>query len=176
MKGVAMTKIMNRGFKSITPEIPTPPSLRLYMIWGEDKIRKMVRYHHNLLRLSDLDNFLPNDEERFEHATLKTADFFVDVLSNGRFSKTQYGFPAQKMRYFQITVDEHARDVWLEMYKKAIKDMKMPSECIEDFWNWIEPLSLWMINRRTMAQVPRYPYKDIWIDFVDMKLFGSCSA
>lgn len=170
-----MTQIMNRELKSIIPEIPPLPSLHLYMQWGEDKIRKMVRYHHYLLRLGDIENFLSYNHEEFEHATSKTADFFVDVLSRGKFSKTLYGYPAIKMRYFQITVDEHARDVWLESYKKAIIDMKMPSECIEDFWDWIEPLSLWMVNRRTLSEIPRYPYKDIWTDFIDFKQLSRCS-
>ena len=169
-----MTQIMNRPIKSITPEMPLLPSLRLYKYWGEAKIRQMVRYHHYLLRLSIIDNFLPEDNLQFEYATAKTADFFVDVLSNGRFTKSIYGYPALKMRYFQITIDEHARDVWLDTYKKAIIDMRMPSECIEDFWNWIESLSLWMINRRTMSQTPRYPYHEIWTDFVDFKQMYRC--
>lgn len=153
----------------ITPENPPLPSIHLYMKWGEEKIRQMVRYHHYLLRLSDIENFLPIDEQAFENATRKTANFFVDILSRGKFSQSTFGYPVIKMRYFQITVDEYARDIWLESYKKAINDMNMPSECIEDFWNWIEPLSIWMINRRTQREVTRYPYRDVWTDFVDFK-------
>jgi len=171
-----MTQIMNKERATGTAlEVPPLPSFHLYMKWGEDKIRKMVRYHHNLLRLSDIDNFLPNDYEQFEHATRKTADFFVDALSRGGSVQALYGYPALKMRYFQITVDEHARDVWLQMYKKAIMDMKMPSEFIEDFWNWIESLSLWMVNRPTKCNLPRYPYKDIWTDFVEFRPLNRCS-
>lgn len=170
-----MTQIMNNGHKGSVLEMPPLPSFQLYMKWGEEKIRKLVRYHHNLLRLSDIENFLPSDQGQFEHATQKTADFFVDVLSRRVSSQNLFGYPALKMRYFQITVDEHARDVWLEMYKRAIIDMKMPSECIEEFWNWIEPLSLWMINHRTLAVVPRYPYHEIWTDLVEFTQLHRCS-
>lgn len=170
-----MTKIMNKDIESIPHEILPLPSINLYITWGEEKIRQMVRYHHYLLRLSKIDNFLSHDPAQFDHATAKTADYFVDVLSRGKFSNASYPYPALKLRYFQITIDEYARDIWLEMYKKAIIDMKMPSECIEGFWNWIEPLSLWMVNRRTLSEIPRYPYKDIWIDFIDFKQLSRCS-
>jgi len=170
-----MTKIMNKSFQMTALESFPLPSIRLYMLWGEVKIRQMVRHHHYLLRLGDIENFLPNDNDKFEHATRKTADFFVDILSKGKFSTLTYPYPSLKMRYFQITVDEYARDVWLDAYKKAILDMKMPSECIEDFWNWIEQLSIWMVNRRTQPEITRYPYKDVWMDFVDFKQMGRCS-
>ena len=157
------------------PEVPLP-SHRLFMLWGSDKIRKMVRYHHNLLRLSEAGDLLPSDEDTFEFATTKTADFFVEMLSRGRFSPPLIGYPALRMRYFQMTVDEQARDIWLATYKKVIKDMSMPSECIEEFWNWIEPLSVWMINRRTSkAPVERYPYGSIWTDLADFTLLDRCS-
>lgn len=123
---------------------------------------------------SALEHFLPEEEAQFEHATQKTADFFVDVLSGGISLQELLGYPALKMRFFQITVDETARDVWLEMYKKVIIDMNMPSECIEEFWNWIEPLSLWMINHQTMPQIPRYPYQEIWTDLVEFSQCRRC--
>lgn len=169
-----MTQIMNRENDNRPTQTVPMPSSKLFIKWGEEKIRKMVRYHHNLLRLSDIEHFLPEEEARFEHATQKTADFFVEVLSCKISSHDLFGYPALKMRFFQITVDETARDIWLQMYKKAIVDMNMPSECIEDFWNWIEPLSLWMINRQTMNEVPRYPYHEIWTDLVEFTRRRRC--
>ncbi|MDD5051359.1 MAG: globin [Sulfuricurvum sp.] len=160
--------------ESMYPEV-LYPSHRLYMIWGADKIRQMVRYHHNLLRLCGIENFLPFEDDLFEFATKKTADFFVDILSRGKYSLPIVGCPSLRMRYFQITVDEKAREVWLAMYKKAINDLSMPSECIEEFWNWIEPLSIWMINRRNFSiEITRYPYSSIWTDFVDFKYLSRC--
>ncbi|MGD9968937.1 MAG: globin [Sulfuricurvum sp.] len=153
----------------VNPVVPFP-SVQLYLRWGEEKIRQLVRYHHCLLRLSDIPGFLPDDQKKFEIATEKTADFFVEVLSRGRFSKPIIGYPALKMRYFRITVDEYAREVWLHLYRQAVIDMKMPSDCIEDFWNWIEPLSIWMINRKTGASIRRYPYSDIWTELVEWKV------
>lgn len=152
----------------IYPEVPQP-SVRLYMMWGEEKIRKLVRYHHHLLRLGELEHLLPEENGRFEYVTGKTADYFIDSLSKGKFYRPHFIHPAVKFRFFQMTFDEYVRDIWLDAYKKAIMDMKMPSECIEEFWNWIETLSLYMINRRTKKIPERYPYQSVWTDFVEFQ-------
>ncbi|MCX6062303.1 MAG: globin [Campylobacterales bacterium] len=166
----------NHCINRIFPEVPLP-SNRLYELWGEDKIRQMVRYHHNLLRLSEIDDFLPFENYAFEFVTVKTANFFVDILKRDDMSPIPVGYPTLQMRHFQITVDEHAREVWLRMYKKVIQDMSMPSECIENFWNWIEPFSIRMINRQTTdCEIIRYPYEPLWTDFVEFKHLYRCSS
>ena len=139
------------------------PSNRLYLSWGEDNIRKMVRYHHLLLRSSSIGNMFSKDDAKFDFATLKTADFFVEALGGGNVYSSIQGHPALRMRHFQITIDEKAREIWLRMYKKTIDDFSMPREFIEEFWNWIEPLSIRMINRRTtVMDIPRFFYSEMF--------------
>lgn len=135
------------------------PSNQLFLSWGEENIRKMVAYHHNLLRKSAIGDLFPKDNAKFEFATAKTADFFVEALGGGKEFSSKYGHPALRMRHFQMTIDEKAREIWLMMYKKTIKDVKMPDEFVEEFWNWIEALSIRMINRRTnVYDIPRFFY------------------
>ena len=139
------------------------PSNKLYFSWGEENIRKMVIYHHMLLRKSSIGNLFPKDNVKFEFATNKTADFFVEALGGGNIYSAIHGHPALRMRHFQMTIDEKAREIWLIMYKKTIKDLAMPREFIEEFWNWIEPLSIRMINRRTtVMDIPRFFYSDMF--------------
>ena len=139
------------------------PSNKLYLQWGEDNIRKMVLYHHTLLRKSSVGNLFPKDHTKFEFATNKTADFFIEALGGGKIYSAIHGHPALRMRHFQMTVDEKAREIWLMMYKKSIKDLEMPQECREEFWNWIEPLSIRMINRRTTVEkIERFYYSEMF--------------
>lgn len=146
----------------IYPEVPFP-SPRLYRTWGAENIRNMVRYHHGLLRKSAIGHLFPSDETMFTFATEKTADFFVEALGGDKAYTPVHGHPALRMRHFHITIDEKRREIWLMMYKKTINDLGMPSECIEEFWNWIEPLSIRMINRRTtVAPIDRHFYDSIW--------------
>ena len=150
------------------------PSVRLYMVWGSVKIRSLVRYHHNLLRLSGAEEFFPCEEEAFEAVTRKTADYFVEILSKGKFSPASHGFASVAVHRLYRDFDESKREIWLEMYKKAIKEMHMPSECIEDFWNWIEPLSVLMLKRNSQRQIRRYPYTSVWTDFVEFTQRHRC--
>lgn len=146
----------------VYPEVPFP-SILLYQQWGEDNIRKMVRYHHGLLRKSAIGDLFPSDDTMFAFATEKTADFFVEALGGEKHYTPVHGHPALRMRHFHITIDEKGREIWLMMYKKTINDLGMPKERIEEFWNWIEPLSIRMINRRTtVAPIERHPYSSVW--------------
>lgn len=147
----------------IYPEVPFP-TIALYRTWGEKNIRSMVRYHHGLLRKSAIGDLFPSDDALFAFATEKTVDFFIEALGGDKAYTPVHGHPALRMRHFHITIDEKGREIWLMMYKKTINDLKMPSECIEEFWNWIEPLSIRMINRRTtVTPIERHPYASIWL-------------
>jgi hemoglobin len=146
----------------VYPEVPFPDTC-LYLTWGEENIRKMVRYHHGLLRKSAIGNLFPADDAMFTFATEKTADFFVEALGGEKGYTPVHGHPALRMRHFHITIDEKGREIWLMMYKKTINDLQMPNKCIEKFWNWIEPLSIRMINRRTtVSPIERHLSADIW--------------
>jgi len=152
----------------VYPEVPFPTDA-LYKGWGEANIRAMVRYHHALLRKSVIGSLFPADDAAFAFATEKTADFFVEALGGEKAYTPIHGHPALRMRHFHITIDEKGREIWLMMYKKTINDLKMPPEYIEEFWNWIEPLSIRMINRRTtVADIERHPYGSIWMKSVSI--------
>lgn len=146
----------------VYPEVPFPTD-SLIRVWGADNIRMMVHYHHDLLRKSAIGDLFPADDEMFRFTTEKTADFFVEALGGEKGYTPLHGHPALRMRHFHVTIDEKGREIWLMMYKKTINDLGMPNECIEEFWNWIEPLSIRMINRRTtIAPIERRPYNAIW--------------
>jgi hemoglobin len=56
------------------------------------------------------------------------------------------------------------------MYKKTLKETGFPQEHLEEFWNWIEPLSIRMINRRTnMDAVKRHPWSEVKHDLLSKK-------
>jgi len=146
----------------VYPEVPFP-TISLYRAWGEENIRKMVHYHHRLLRKSAIGDLFPRNDAMFAFATEKTADFFVEALGGEKLYTPVHGHPALRMRHFHITIDEKGREIWLMLYKKTLQDLAMPPECIEEFWNWIEPLSIRMINRRTtVSAIERYPYSSVF--------------
>lgn len=142
----------------VYPEV-TFPSNRLYCEWGEANIRAMVRRHHALLRKTVLGSMFPAEDAAFAAATERTADFFVEALGGGKHFSDAHGHPALRMRHLHLNVDEKARDIWLMTYRRTLRECGMPAEHAETFWNWIEALSIRMINRRTTVEpIRRYPY------------------
>jgi hemoglobin len=145
----------------IFPEVPFPSNI-LLKGWGEQNIRDMVHHHHSLLRKSSIGHLFAEEEEAFAFATKKTADFFVETLGGEKVYTSVHGHPALRERHMPFTVDEKGRDIWLMMYKKTMKEVGMPLEYTQEFWEWIEALSIRMINRRTTTEaVRRYPYEAI---------------
>ncbi len=149
----------------VFPEVPFPPD-EIILVFGEEKIRNMVRVHHDYLKRSALNELFPKDEVAYQMLLERTSNFFIEVLGGGKkYSKT-YGHPHLRARHFPFTIDENAREIWLMFYKKTLKDVDFPKEYLQAFWEWIESLSLRMINRRTTMEPPkRYPFGKIAHEF-----------
>ena len=142
------------------------PSNKILKTFGEAAIRNMVLHHHTLLKKSSIGDMFPADEKEFLEGTQKTADFFVEALGGGDIFSSKHGHPALRGRHFRFTIDEKGREIWLMMYKKTLRDIEFPKELLEEFWNWIEPLSIRMINRRTTAVPPqRFTFESIKSEF-----------
>ncbi len=142
------------------------PSNKIYKTLGKEYIQNMVFKHHNYLKKTVIGDMFAQDEETFIKATEKTALFFVEALGGDRDFSTNYGHPALRERHFRFDIDEKARDIWLMTYKKVLKEIEFPKEFLEEFWNWIEPLSIRMINKRTTVLEPtRYVFETIKHEF-----------
>ncbi len=145
----------------------TFPSNRIYTTMGEQKIREMVAYHHELLLKTKVGGLFPANKDAFKAVVDKTADFFVEALGGETIFRELHGEPRLRHRHFKIPIDENDREIWLGMYKKTIKEIDFPQQHIEEFWNWIEPLSIRMINRRTnMDNITRHHWVDVKKDFL----------
>ncbi len=158
-------RVADARIDMVFPEVPFP-SNKIYKALGDEGLRKMVDYHHSLLKKTAVGHLFEQEPEAFKMAVEKTADFFIEALGGEKKFTPRHGHPALRERHFRFVIDEKGRDIWLAMYKKTIKDLAFPKELIEEFWNWIEPLSIRMINRRTTTLPPeRYPFESIKSEF-----------
>nr|MBU2717201.1 globin [Acidithiobacillus ferridurans] len=65
-------------------------------------------------------------------------------------------------RHFPFTIREKDRELWLDLYVQALRNVAFPLEVAEEYWRWVESLSIRMINRRTtFAEPVRVPYSQI---------------
>lgn len=149
----------------IFPSVPFP-SNKIFKVLGEQKIREMVWHQHQLLLKTKVGKLFPANAEAFQMAVDKSADFFVEALGGGDIFTSAHGEPHLRIRHFKIPIDENDREIWLAIYKKTLKEIAFPHEHLEEFWNWIEPLSIRMINRRTnMQNIKRHYWSDVKKEF-----------
>ena len=149
----------------IYPSVPFP-SNKIFQAMGEEKIREMVWHQHQLLLKTKVGKLFPANEEAFKMAVDKSADFFVQALGGEDIFTSLHGEPKLRMRHFKIPIDENDREIWLAIYKKTLKEIDFPKEHLEEFWNWIEPLSIRMINRRTnMQNIQRHYWSEVKSSF-----------
>ena len=142
------------------------PSNKIFKTIGESRIREMVWYHHELLLKTKVGKLFPANKEAFKMTVDATADFFIEALGGENIFTSVHGEPKLRVRHFKIPIDENDREIWLSMYKKTLKEIDFPKEHLEEFWNWIEPLSIRMINRRTnMQNIKRHYWNDVRISF-----------
>ncbi|MBN2895502.1 MAG: globin [Campylobacterales bacterium] len=158
-------RVVDAMIDFIYPEVPFP-SKRIFEALGEERIRALVVYHHDLLRKTKVGDLFPANDEAFKAAVHKSADFFVEALGGGATFTSVHGEPHLRSRHFKVSIDENARDIWLLMFKKALKEQHFPKAHLQEFWEWIEALSIRMINRRTtMEPICRYYWSEIKGEF-----------
>jgi hemoglobin len=55
-----------------------------------------------------------------------------------------------RQRHLAFSIDENARQIWLNCFRKILiqSDVKygFPLEHVEDFWQFLEEFSAWMVN------------------------------
>lgn len=145
----------------IYPEVYFP-SNRIFLTVGEAKIRKLIQAHHALIRTSKIGALYPKDDAAFQKATKIIEDFFVEMLGGSDLFTSQQGHPKLRERHFPFEVTEASRDIWLMCFRKALKTTHFPKELLEEIWDWVESLSMRLINRRTtMSEMKRYPFESI---------------
>ena len=159
-------RVIDAMIDIIYPPVPFP-SNKIFKVLGEQKIRDMVWHQHQLLLKTKVGKLFPANEEAFKMAVEKSADFFVEALGGGDVFSSVHGEPHLRMRHFKIPIDENDREIWLAVYKKTLKEIAFPPKHLEEFWNWIEPLSIRMINRRTnMDAIKRHYWSDVKSEFI----------
>lgn len=149
---------------SLPPIIfPTPSFLDKV---GAETIPKIVLHHHRLLQKSAIAQMYPTDDAHFLEGVTKASHFLIQALGGEKTYTYSYGPPALCRTHAPFAIDDESREVWLMMYKQTLHDLDFPKELIGEFWNWIEPFSMRMVNRRS-SSVPmkRFLYEAMKEEF-----------
>jgi hemoglobin len=156
--GNEVGRVVEAGTDLVLPAV-TFPSRRVLEVAGESKLRHLVRRQHELLAAGPLAAMFPADASAFAALVDKVEDFFVEACGGDASYTQQHGKTCMRTRHFPFSVDEAAREIWLAALFAAMTETGFPEEVREEYWTWLEAMSVRMINRRTMkAQPVRMPY------------------
>jgi len=125
------------------------PHSAIYQIMGEENIFRMLADFYKELEKSSIRALFPDD---MVTASRRSAAFFVHVLGGPPLYHQQYGHPMMRMRHLPFHIDEAARQVWLNCFKKVLTDADItysfPKEHLDSFWNFLDRFSAWMVNKK----------------------------
>lgn len=115
----------------------------------EGGIRELISKHYDSLKVSDISHLFPMDEKEFEAAKTHSADFFIQICGGPAYFNQNRGAPQMVGRHAPFRIDAKARQVWLELYKPLILELKekgVTETSLNSFWGYLNIFSIWMIN------------------------------
>jgi hemoglobin len=126
------------------------PNPQIFAKMGEKNIFQMLEDFYLELGASDIKHLFPKD---MVQASKKSGAFFVFLLGGPPLYQQQFGAPMMRQRHLPFKIDEAARQVWLDCFKKTLVDADkkyhFPNEYLEEFIHFLERFSLWMVNTRS---------------------------
>lgn len=117
---------------------------------GEERFRKLVNNHYELLRDSDIAFMFPIDyEEEFEKVKKYAADFLIQISGGPDYYKQTRGDSRMLARHARFRINEKGRHIWLDAYRTLLKELEkedVDTEYIESFWDYLNNFSMVLVN------------------------------
>ena len=119
---------------------------------GEENIRKMVSDHYDVIIHSEIKALFPLEGQELLDAKKHAADFMLQISGGPAYFTQSRGAPRMVGRHAPFRIDAHARQIWLEIYIELLKELKTkegepaPDTVIQEFFNYLNVFSLWMVN------------------------------
>ena len=117
------------------------PDPKVLQFLGEEKMRKLISDHYDLLRVSNIKGLFPPTPEGFEMAKKHSADFFIQICGGPDYFNQSRGAPMMAGRHAAFKITPEARLVWLESYIKVLEPLEMPEDLKKCAFNWKRKLN-----------------------------------
>jgi hemoglobin len=135
------------------PPVPFP-TRRVLQRAGEATLRTLVARQHQRLLATPIAHLFPRDPAGFAQAIQRSADFVVQACGGSDDYTHRRGATCMRTRHLPFTIDEAGREHWLMALWWAFDDVAFPADVREELWNWLEAMSIRMVNRRTQRAQP----------------------
>lgn len=151
-------------WKEARPGIPAIPfpSRRIFRAAGAEKTAALIRRMHARMRESEIGAMFPADDAAFGALVTRATAYFIESTGGPAEFTAHHGKPCMGTFHGRVAVDLKARAVWLRSLWLAFRDVDFPEAAREEFWNWVEPFSILVMNRYDPGRrTPRYPYAEL---------------
>lgn len=123
------------------------PDPAIYQAMGTDAVFRMLEDFYRSFEGTPIRHLFPDD---LVAASKKSAAFFVFVLGGPPLYQQLHGSPMLRKRHMPFRIDEHARRVWLDCFRRTLEDADtkygFPMEHMESFDRFLDEFSAWMVN------------------------------
>lgn len=117
---------------------------------GEERFRKLVSDHYELIRQTPIAFMFPVDyEEDFDKVKKHAADFLIQMCGGTDYYAQTRGDSRMLARHTRFRIDEKGRRIWLECYATLLPELEhegVSKENIESFWNYLDTFSRVLVN------------------------------
>ncbi|MFY9143134.1 globin [Sulfuricurvum sp.] len=117
---------------------------------GEERFRKLVSDHYDLISHSAIAFMFPVDyEEDFAKVKKHAGDFLIQICGGPDYYAQTRGDPRMLARHARFRIDAKGRQVWLECYAALLPELEkegVSPENIQSFWNYLDNFSKVMVN------------------------------
>ena len=113
---------------------------------GEEAVEELVRYFYS--RIPDdpiLGPMYPEDD--WEGAEKRLRDFLIFRFGGPDRYIQERGHPALRMRHAPFTINQAARDRWMEIMSEAIEKSKLAPEVASVIHEFLGDVATFLINR-----------------------------
>ena len=140
------------GQIGVRPPVTKPHPGFLHEV-GEERFKKLVYDHYELIEDSDIAFLFPiHDEDDFAEAKKHAFDFLIQECGGPDYFKQSRGDSQMVGRHAPFRIDEAGRKSWLGLYAgllEALVDEGITEEYIQSFWDYLDFFSLWLVNRES---------------------------
>lgn len=128
----------------------TKPNPEFFLQVGEERFRKLVSDHYEMIRNTPIAFMFPVDyEEDFAKVKKHAADFLIQICGGPDYHAQSRGDSRMLARHARFRIDEKGRRTWLECYAALLPELEaegVERAHIESFWNYLDTFSRVLVN------------------------------
>jgi hemoglobin len=120
--------------------------MNLYALIGEDGFARLVGAFYRQVPQDDiLGPMYPADDLAAAEERLR--DFLIGRFGGPQRYIERRGHPRLRMRHMPFSIDQAARDRWIQLMDRAFAEAKLPTEAEQFLREFLGQIATFMINR-----------------------------